>query len=178
MRYLILIFTLFVVLSCKRDIVNNDPFSSKVYDEIVFYRIYEKTENSLWNETLNPIDKKTIENLVLKNDYIHLKDSTIISQLDKYFKSFLVDENSYSRITDVFEKAGFPINKASFSMTFCAPVYRDVLVFKNNSKIVGFAKICFSCSQNMVLLEDSPFVDTPLNYSELKIILDNLVNRF
>ena len=27
----------------------------------------------------------------------------------------------------------------------CAPIYRDIYVFRNNNKIVGIAKICFGC---------------------------------
>ena len=27
----------------------------------------------------------------------------------------------------------------------CAPMYRDIYVFRNNNKIVGISKICFEC---------------------------------
>lgn len=32
----------------------------------------------------------------------------------------------------------------------CGPVYRDILVFKNNRKIVGVARICFACGMNFI----------------------------
>lgn len=33
----------------------------------------------------------------------------------------------------------------------CIAVYRDILVFKNQGKIVGIAKICFSCKQHQII---------------------------
>ncbi len=32
----------------------------------------------------------------------------------------------------------------------CIPVYRDILIFKKNGKIVGIAKLCFACDQHVI----------------------------
>ncbi|MDF2438494.1 MAG: hypothetical protein K0Q95_2870 [Bacteroidota bacterium] len=33
----------------------------------------------------------------------------------------------------------------------CAPVYRDILIFRKDAKIVGMAKICFTCDQHVIV---------------------------
>ena len=47
----------------------------------------------------------------------------------------------------------------SFAMA-CTPIYRDILIFYNNDKIVGIAKICFGCRQSYIIgtnKDDSEF---------------------
>jgi len=36
----------------------------------------------------------------------------------------------------------------------CIPIYRDILVFKNIGKVIGIAKICFSCRQHRIIGTD------------------------
>jgi hypothetical protein len=43
----------------------------------------------------------------------------------------------------------------SLSYTRCSPTFRDVLVFKKDDSIVGFAKICFGC-RKIVLIGCEP----------------------
>lgn len=40
-------------------------------------------------------------------------------------------------------------HQESYAMT-CIAVYRDILVFKKENKIIGTAKLCFSCDQNVI----------------------------
>lgn len=56
----------------------------------------------------------------------------------------------------------------------CIAVYRDILIFKNKGKIIGIAKICFSCHQHIIIgtkINDENFGQNG-DYKKLKVILN------
>lgn len=177
MRYFFFIIIIFTIVSCKNGTLDKNFSRINTIDEILFYRISEKSELSLVNETTKLKDRESIKSLLYNNDSDNLIDSLKILDLDRYYRRITVDSKSFSQIVQVFEKAGYPINTASFSLTVCEPVYRDILVFKKSNEKIGFAKICFDCSQNKILIADDQFVNSKLQYEDLENILNNLANR-
>lgn len=177
MKYIILVIAVFMIFSCKKENMDSRSSLSKKFDEILFYRISEESEQSLFDKKYNPTDRESIISLLYQTDSDHILDSLKIPQLDMYYQKFNVDRKSLFQISHIFENAGYPLNKASLTMTICEPIYRDVLIFKNKNEKVGFAKICFDCSKNIVLIEDAFFDNSRLHYGELKTILDTLANR-
>jgi hypothetical protein len=177
MKYIYIIIAIFTIVSCKKENLYNKSSSINKFDEIIFYRVSAESEMSFLNDTATLNNKKSIQSLLFNSDSDYVLDSLKIAHLDRFYENITVDQKSFSQIAQIFEKAGYPINRASFLMTVCAPVYRDILVFKNNNVKVGYAKICFSCSQNKILIKDSYFVNSKLQYGELKTILDSLAIR-
>lgn len=60
----------------------------------------------------------------------------------------IVDTTHIAALKDIFrEKSEDP----SAMFTTCIPVYRDILLFKRDGKVVGIAKICFDCVRSHIV---------------------------
>lgn len=66
-----------------------------------------------------------------------------IDNLVQYgFSKTSIDTSSYPTLRQIFSE-----NKCQDDVYACAPLYRNVLIFKLNNKITGKAKICFDCNK-------------------------------
>ena len=56
----------------------------------------------------------------------------------------------------------FSVTDPPFVNTYnaCAPIYRDILIFKKRNKITGMAKICFECEQHYIVGSNIPRVES------------------
>lgn len=58
-----------------------------------------------------------------------------------------IDSKKFKHIDDIFTE-----KKHDEVMEYaCVYVYRDILIFKKKSKIIGIAKICFDCGDSIIL---------------------------
>jgi len=119
------------------------------FNELIHYRI-EIDENKLLEREEG--DLTIIERL--QNDLIIMdkpevvSDTSFISQLEKIgFKKNIVTKTKFARINNIFSVKQ-PKESIAYS---CIAVFRDILVFKKNNKVIGIAKICFSCDQNRIV---------------------------
>ncbi|MFT5819864.1 MAG: hypothetical protein ACI8ZM_001089 [Crocinitomix sp.] len=150
------------------------------FDEVMYYHTdideqydagpaYLKNENDL-NDTFP--DRQKLD-LILSDSYPKsLTDSLFFNDLPKYnYVLNLIEKPHHIAIKSMF----CPTNSNDKSIDMCMPLYRDILVFKNNDKIVGLAKICFSCSQIYLLNQNEvPFgLWFDLNYRKLSQFLYN-----
>jgi len=70
-----------------------------------------------------------------------------VSSLDSIgFNRTTISKTDYSGINEIFITR--PTDECLMALA-CKPVYRDILVFYHNDKIIGVAKICFTCNQFM-----------------------------
>jgi hypothetical protein len=77
-----------------------------------------------------------------------LSDSSEYKELDKLdFTKSEIPSNKFDAVNDIFCER----KHESPQYSACSPIYRDILVFKKNSKIVGLAKICFTCDQHVIV---------------------------
>jgi hypothetical protein len=76
-----------------------------------------------------------------------LSDTTLLKELGELgFLKTEVMGNKFVQINEIFcERYHSKIESKT-----CSPVYRDILIFKKNNRIVGTAKICFVCSRSVI----------------------------
>lgn len=117
------------------------------FDEIDHYSI------NIDDVALMKLDKETLKS---KLDSLKLnvitgyspKDMSDLSFIDKLeemgFKKSNVDTSKFASIRTIFTEKESIINES----TTCETMYRNILIFRKNNKVVGTAKICFSCMQS------------------------------
>ena len=72
-----------------------------------------------------------------------LKDSAFIKNLvDVGYHKRLIDEKYFPQLDTILKE------KLNHGGTRCIRAYRDILVFKRDSKIIGIANICVSCGDS------------------------------
>lgn len=83
-----------------------------------------------------------------------LSDTVFVPYLLKCgFKMRYMKPTRFKALNQVFDKKEY--DTTYLSVIRCAPIFRDVLVFKKDNNIVGIAKICFEC-QKIVLIGCEP----------------------
>ncbi|MBP9848338.1 MAG: hypothetical protein KBC58_02760 [Flavobacterium sp.] len=159
-KYLFIIIC-FSFLNCKDledKIVNTTEIKSNDlnffdFDKVEHYSKNIKDDDILHEmQRLDGIDKHSEEynylNLIGYNYPKNVNDKEIISNLVKYkFSKIQIDNNIHKDINKLFStskcEGGYPLA--------CAPIYRDILIFYKQDKIIGIAKICFECGQSYIL---------------------------
>ncbi|WP_298393489.1 hypothetical protein [Flavobacterium sp.] len=174
MKYLILIVTSILLFSCKS--VEEPTFVFKDNNEITFYRVRENSENLFAQDSVEV--PKFFEELLFTSVPTNLPTENEIKEIEKYYKKVALDKKSTIKLTAIFNEAGFPINTANFAtVKICAPVYRDILIFKEDGKVNAFAKICLSCYKNHIIIEKNQFSNAQIKYKELHKLLDSLASH-
>lgn len=160
----ILILTLFflAISSCNladnkqnEDIENStqaEPFIGQkffTYDGIDYYSI-DFDESEIYalfdNRSRSVFDSFKME-LIAGNLPSDITDLASIDHLAKVgYKKTIIDSSKFDRIDEIFvEKTP----KESIRLA-CMVIYRDILIFKKDSKVVGTAKICFDCGAHQI----------------------------
>ena len=119
------------------------------FDELNHYKI-EIDENELLEREEDNLtkDEKLQNDLIIMDKPDNISDTSFIRQLEKIgFNKNIVSEAKFEKINNIFSVKQ-PKESVAYS---CIAVFRDILVFKKNNKIVSIAKICFSCDQNRIL---------------------------
>lgn len=62
------------------------------------------------------------------------------------YKKRAIDKAEFRNIDDIFVEK----KPSDFYTTACIYVYRDILIFKKDNKVVGTAKICFECNDHQI----------------------------
>ena len=76
-----------------------------------------------------------------------ISDLDFIDKLSKVgYKKTLIDKSKFDSIDKIFVEKTTTENLA----TACIYVYRDILIFKKDNKVVGTAKVCFGCMANQI----------------------------
>lgn len=173
----------FSFLNCKNsetNIVNSvekksNDLSFFDFDEIEHY-YKDINAGDILNEMkrLDGVDRKSDEynylNLIGYNYPKDVNDEKFISNLIKFkFSKIQIEDKFYNELNKLFS---FSNCQDDYGLA-CAPVYRDILVFYKEEKIVGIAKICFECGKSDVLgaKKDASFFGHCGGYGKLYKIL-------
>jgi hypothetical protein len=121
------------------------------YDEIDYYSIPtmegpKRNENSVTAKTEN---YDSLEEAVYSFDTPrNMDDLSFIGKLESlsYHKG-TIPKNIFSSIDSIFSEKSVDIR----DFTHCIPEYRDILIFKRQTKIIGVAKVCFQCEQYHII---------------------------
>lgn len=107
-----------------------------------------------------------------------IDDTLIISKLEKVgyvYKILSLDKKN--NINNIFSET--KIKRKGYT-SMCYPLYRDILVFKKEEKIIGIAKLCFECEKTSIIgtnLNTISF-NTPKTLKKLyKILYDKKFER-
>ena len=85
--------------------------------------------------------------LLIQHTLNTLSDTIELHNIDEigYVKQKIV-ENKFEKLNQIFCERK---HKEALAMAYIA-IYRDILVFKKNGRIIGTAKICFECNQDVI----------------------------
>jgi hypothetical protein len=128
------------------------PSDNKTYfqfDQIEHFK-NEIDENKILNfgaKSKNTPKEKKLMKILLEDNLDNLVDTTILENLQNIgFQKKQIPQNKFEEINEIFhEKKHSEVIEMS-----CVAIYRDILIFKMNDKIVGTAKICFGCGQSII----------------------------
>ncbi|MFT5305005.1 MAG: hypothetical protein ACI9N1_000465 [Flavobacteriales bacterium] len=126
------------------------------FDEVNRYKI-EVDGIELLDKQRNPITGEKQVNLteleqlkiglILGKEPTSIEDTAFIEQLELMgFSKNKISEDKLDDLNEIFRYREVEQNSA----TCCKAVYRDIFIFKKESKIVGNAKICFNCDKRRI----------------------------
>jgi hypothetical protein len=165
MKLFILIFFYIATIGCKTEIKNPNNIKENIaqktkqtekgnvffdFDEVDFYNIDFDEGRSIElirNREKSNVDKLKYE-IILGETPENIGDTAFVKQIkDIGFVYKKIENDKFKSINKVFVEKNISDDYA-FA---CAPVYRDILIFKKKGEIIGIAKICFSCQQNIII---------------------------
>ena len=132
------------------------PYFMFVKVEHYFLKI---DEDKIWEmeEKANKTEKENRQlELLIQYTPDKLSDTIFVKDLEKIdFVKTEIKADKFEQLNKIFCERK---HKEAYAMA-CIAIYRDILVFKKDNKIIGTAKICFECDQNVI-------TGTTLNTSE------------
>lgn len=139
---------LICLIACNSKPKNNcKPYFE--FDELEHYSItttLEVERRLSIRDSLSPLELK-LNDVLLQPKRAKLADTVNLLNLEAIgFKKQSIPASKFNSINQFFcEK-----NYEELVSTACIPVYRDVLIFKRQNKIIGTAKICFDCGYHVI----------------------------
>lgn len=120
-----------------------------LFDKVDHYYI-NIDETTVWDilkkEKVTAKEKKRFD-LLTGNTLQKLSDTIFLENIEKLdFKKTELPATKFRQIDEIFSEKK---HHEAYSTT-CEAVYRDILVFKKEDKIIGTAKICFGCIQSII----------------------------
>jgi len=123
------------------------------YDEIDHYSSNADQEKlmRLPQNRSKEIDSFTV-GVILDNIPKDITDLYFIDKLESLgFKKRSVDKSKFTAIDSLFREKTV---KEAIALS-CIHLYRDILIFKKQKRVIGTAKICFSCNANQITGTDA-----------------------
>lgn len=112
------------------------------FDEVEYYSIKIK-DKEVWN-----MDDYGLRFVLEDSSIEDLSDSLFINDLQKLgFKKEFIPSQKFNDLNDILCKR----NHEDYESAECTPIYRDILVLKIKDKINGIVKICFQCSNIIII---------------------------
>lgn len=120
-----------------------------LFDEVEHYYL-DMEEDSIWEieEKTEKTDKE-IKQLELLIQYTpdKLADTAYLYELEKIdFVKADIGSNKFEKLRSIFCERK---HKESIAMP-CTAIYRDILVFKKDNRMIGIAKLCFDCDRYVI----------------------------
>lgn len=189
-QFILLILVIFY-FGCQKDPVKNSPSNANV--------LQQKIEEYQYGKIFFDYDHIDYYHINVEEDkIIELDDSQNKSKADQY-KYTILTKNIPKDITDLdflnsLTKIGYSkkeIQKSKFDQInkifveknttdgynmACVPIFRDILIFKKRNKVIGVAKICFTCHQYHIIGTDADIKNFGMgdDYEKLGSIIDHL----
>lgn len=137
--YILVLFLLACVNKSDEDNKNQPYFK---FDEILHYSI-DIDGDSVYSSASPQMEQ--ICSIITGKSFRSLTDTLFIDEFDKMgFEKKYIDTTIHSSLEMVFSEKKV---KGELTVHDCLPLYRDILIFKYENRITGFAKLCFECNQ-------------------------------
>ena len=120
------------------------------YDEIEYYQseIEEDQIDELYDNQEKSKKDSLKMGIILGEIPKSINDTKFIDNLKSFgYTKSKIEENKFNKIDEVFTEK----KHSEAYQTACIYIYRDILIFKKKSKIIGIAKICFGCDANVIV---------------------------
>ena len=136
---------------------NNNQISTQMvekkffdYDEIDYYFNAQVNEDKL-GDLSNNQSKSELDSLkmgiILGKIPKDISNLSFINVLEKIgYKKSSVDKSKFGDIDKIFVEKSAGV----YQVRACIYIYRDILIFKKDKKVIGTAKICFGCKSNEI----------------------------
>lgn len=168
--------------------VEHFPFENYDGIEIYSYNRNQKFKDSILTELMQLNFSPPEENSISRQQRLFLMDS--LRNLREYGERTIINFSGEKKIfaktsekTKTLTKSEvaklrniFRIPKELDDESLCIPRYRDAIVFKNNSQIIGWIDICFDCHQ-INSFPESMFIFSIEQWKELKDFLKGLGHK-
>lgn len=120
------------------------------FNEIVYYHT-DLSEQDIFNikqkKEITPLEKLLVHTTFNEHSG-NIKDTLFVSHLeDAGFVSKDISKAKFSLLQEIFKFK----EHVSDETSACEPLYRDILIFKQNGSVVGIAKLCFRCGQHDIV---------------------------
>lgn len=120
------------------------------YDEILHYKndFNEEKIGELYDNQKKSEKDSFRFGVILADIPKEIKGLDFLKKLESIgYEKTNVDSKKFKQIDEIFtEKKHDEVMESA-----CVYVYRDILIFKRKSKVVGIAKICFGCADSIIL---------------------------
>ncbi len=129
------------------------------FDQVVHYKfvlpddpIWIIHDDDLLDTIKDPSQKerfKTIRKYLESNQILtQLADTTSFVKMEQFgFEKYKIAKELHSKLNDIFCDR----KHKEYLVGACSPIYHDLLVFKYNSRTIGFARLCFSCNEAVIV---------------------------
>jgi hypothetical protein len=126
------------------------------FNEVIHYYLDVDDEkvSELWDGKLDAPNDRQLAALVADGLPNGILDSLSLVGAEKIgFTKVDLSDNQIQSVANLFCVASSQKPNAIKTRN-CIPIWRDILVFKSESTIVGIAKVCFTCNQLAVTGKD------------------------
>lgn len=124
-----------------------DPYF--IFDKVEHYSIKIK-EDTIWtlnDKEIMTADESGLLNLLTLDTLDLITDTTQFVDIESFgYKKAIVPAEKHQQISELFCERIYD----ELSVTMCIAIYRDVLIFKQKHRTIGFAKICFDCDKSVI----------------------------
>ena len=120
------------------------------YDEIEYYQneIEEDQIEELYDNQKKSVKDSLKMGVILGEIPKSITDTNFIDNLKSFgYTKSKIEPKKFDKIDEIFTEKKHSESYA----TACINIYRDILIFKRKSKIIGIAKICFGCDANVIV---------------------------
>lgn|GEM_PF-1015956 len=146
-----LVFLVMVAFACHNPVSeqrNNGSYFD--FDKVEYYH-FAKTDKELFSPLDNLARSKdfhTLEAILIFDTLTKVSDTAILNEMPSLgFQFRELPDTLHKKINSIFTERS---HKELFEAA-CEAVYRDILIFKKSNRIIGIAKICFSCGQHHII---------------------------
>ncbi len=134
--------------------------------------VLKKIPNIFSLEKNAPLTEMEKQQLKILQEY-KLQDTSLVYQLKKLnFDKTEIPISKHEGLNNIFR---YRKQEGDLLVRACSAEFRDILVFRKNTRIVGIAKICFSCHKSYFWKSLAPCGAFGQNgeFDELKALLYN-----